>query len=66
MTYDYYLQQGKDASLRRYTPGEQEGERWDRQHKAWTYQCAPRLSCLLTKDKKLTETEALAHINFRQ
>lgn len=51
----YFRQGGPKGSIRRYPENEQSGERWDRMRKAWTRDCAPRRSCELTQDVKISE-----------
>jgi hypothetical protein len=56
--YDYYVQTGKTDSIRRYPKRLEEGQRWDEATQQWVDHCAPRQSCVLTKDKEITEPEA--------
>jgi hypothetical protein len=62
MSFDYYLQHPKSPSLRRYPKGSDVGQRWDVDDQKWTDKCCERSSCILTKDKVLTEAEAEASI----
>lgn len=59
MIFDYFLQDDKTRSIRRYRPGEQAGERWDASKQVWTTDCARRRACELTGDRRLTEADAL-------
>lgn len=58
--FDYYLQNDGTQSLRRYPIASQIGERWRRDNRAWSPECAPRLACELTGDKVLNDTEVEA------
>lgn len=60
MQYDYYMQQDQTKGIRRYPAGKQHGERWDKETKTWTTECADRRSCELTKDAQLTASQAEA------
>ena len=61
MKYDYFLQDSP-LSLRRYPKGSEVGELWVAEWKCWSVHCARRASCLLTKDREITEQEAQAFI----
>lgn len=57
MKYTYYRQNDDTKSIRRYPDNSQTGERWDRNEKCWTKQCATRDCCLQTNDTIITEDE---------
>lgn len=56
--YDYFLQVRVNPSLRRYQPGSEAGERWDNALRYWNVQCAPRASCVVTRDRVVNAREA--------
>lgn len=57
--FDYYLQNDSTQGIRRYLIGQETGERWDKQNKTWTKECADRRSCELTHDTRLAEEQVL-------
>ncbi len=59
MNFRYYIQQ-EPKGVRRYA--KDIAERWDSGGKKWTKHCATEESCILTKDKKVSESEAVEFI----
>ena len=56
MSYRYYIQRDPEG-IRRYT--DETAERWDKDARKWTTQCAAEETCITTKDRLVTEAEAL-------
>lgn len=57
MDLRYYLQtRGPKPSLRRYGNGV--AERWDRDERKWSSECAAEQACIITGDTLLTEQQA--------
>lgn len=62
MKYQYYRQNDDTKGIRRYLVGQQKGQRWDRESKKWSDECADRRACELTHDTELTEPQALTQL----
>lgn len=60
--YQYYRQDDKTQSIRRYLIGKNKGERWNRDSRKWTPECADRRACELTRDTELTEAQMLSEL----